>query len=215
MNVDETTNQKLNLTGWARGHRVSLAALAHVALFALSWLTAFALAYNFQQTLSFKDGSPGWFWTFFLPLLPIVVTAKFCTFLAMGLHRGSWRYVSMRDLIHVTHASWWSFVWIFLAYYTIANLEPGARLLGHDEFTFIPFGGRNFPDSALLLDFAGTIALVCGARIAVRLYHEEVQPVLEGSAPKLLIVGAGNAGENVVREILPTGARVPSGRIPR
>src|SRR5262249_25468633 len=50
-------------------------------------------------------------------------------------------------------------------------------------------------------DFGCCVAMVCGARIVVRLYYEDVQPVAEGAAPKLLILGAGNAGENVVREI--------------
>src|SRR5262249_37804007 len=47
-----------------------------------------------------------------------------------------------------------------------------------------------------------TIALVCGARLLVRLYYEEIRPVAEGHAPRLLILGAGNSGENVVREIM-------------
>ena len=44
--------------------------------------------------------------------------------------------------------------------------------------------------------------MICGARFMVRLYHEEMQPVQEGPIPTLLILGAGNAGENVAREIL-------------
>ncbi len=182
-------------TEWARRHRLLQSSLAHLVLFALSWLLAFGLAYNFQNF-------EAWFNVFFLPLLPLVVLIKFFVFAGMGLHRGSWRYVSIRDFIQVTWASWLSFVWIFALYYLIANLSVIAPLAGLPALAVDPFGGRDFPDSVLLLDFAGTIALICGARILFRLYFEEVRPVAEGAAPRLLILGAGNAGENVVREIL-------------
>jgi FlaA1/EpsC-like NDP-sugar epimerase len=131
-----------------------------------------------------------------------VLLVKGATFAFFGLHRGSWRYVSMRDVFQVMKAAWFSFVLIFLAYYSVAYLEGIIRSLGYEQFRFEPFGGIDFPDSVLVIDFAGTVALVCAARFAVRLYHEEIQPIQEGSAPKLLILGAGNAGENVVREIL-------------
>ncbi|MEP0846806.1 MAG: polysaccharide biosynthesis protein [Phycisphaerae bacterium] len=179
----------------ARSHRLAISVIAHLVLFAASWLLAFGLAYNFRNF-------DAWFGLFFLPLLPFVVAIKVVVFFVMGLHRASWRYVSMRDVIQVTKAAWVSFVWVFALYYGMANLEAIVHWLGATSFEFDPFEGRDFPDSVLLLDFAGSIALVSGARIAVRLYHEEIQPVREDTAPKLLILGAGNAGENVVREIL-------------
>lgn len=180
---------------WARAHRLTLSIGAHLLLFALTWLLAFGLAYNFH-------GFDRWFTVFFLPMLPLVVTIKMIVFSLMGLHRGSWRYVSIRDFIQVTWASWLSFVWIFAFYYLLQNAVPLANMLGLAHLGFDPFGGRDFPDSVLLLDFAGTIAMVCGSRILLRLYHEEIRPVATGSSPTLLILGAGNAGENVVREIL-------------
>jgi FlaA1/EpsC-like NDP-sugar epimerase len=175
------------VTAWMRGNRLLMTIVAHALLFALSWFLAFGLAYNFSNFHL-------WFTTFFLRLLPIAVAVKLTVFAIRGLHRGSWRYVSMRDVTQVTIASWLGFAIIFVLYYVVSNL----RAVG---ISWNPFEGQDFPDSVFLLDFAGTIALVSGARLAVRLYHEEVQPVMEGSAPKLLILGAGNAGENVVREM--------------
>jgi len=183
---------------WMRTHRPLLAAGGHVFLFAVSWLVAFGLAYNFHEMWT----GVGWFPNLFLPLLPLVLAVKLVIFTAMGLHRSSWRYVSLRDVMQVTKAAFVSFTWIFAVYYGAVNIEFLARLLGVEGFTFEPFGGRDFPDSVLILDFAGTVALICGARFAVRLYQEEIQPVQEGTAPKLLILGAGDAGETVVREIL-------------
>ena len=182
-------------TRWVRSHRLPVATCGHLALFAVSWLLAFGLAYNFKRT-------DDWLRPFFLPLLPAVLAIKVIIFGAFGVYRGSWRYVSMRDALQVTKATFISFVWLFGIVYGVLNAEGAARLIGIEGFTFDLLGGERFPDSVLLLDFAGTIALVCGSRFAVRLYHEEIQPLQEGSTPKLLILGAGNAGENVAREIL-------------
>ena len=195
MNADSATSRLERFTEWVRGHRFALAVFSHIALFALCWFMAFGLAYNFKQF-------GYWFRPFFLLGLPFILLIKLSVFFKMGLHRGSWRYVSMRDAARVTYASWWSFFWIFLLYFVTVNLDGIAAALGFPNVEFDPFGRRNFPDSVLLLDFVGTVVLVSAARVAVRLHYEQIQPIQEGNAPKLLIIGAGNAGENVVREIL-------------
>ncbi|MFQ5805798.1 MAG: polysaccharide biosynthesis protein [Phycisphaerae bacterium] len=184
-------------TGWGRSHRLLVSKLAHLVLFAFSWLVAFGLVY---KTLLIEIER--WFLVFFLPLLPVVVGIKLLVFALLGLYRSSWRYVSMRDVAQVAKGSFISFVWIFVVVYGVQNLQFLVRLVGFEEFTYAPFGVKSFPDSVLVLDFAGTIGLVCGARFLFRLYHEEVQPLQEGSTPKVLIFGAGNAGENVAREIM-------------
>ncbi|MFH1746610.1 MAG: polysaccharide biosynthesis protein, partial [Planctomycetota bacterium] len=173
---------------WTRTHRRLASVLAHILLFALSWLLSFGLAYNFGRYSL-------WFQQFFLPLLPVVVLVKLTVFVAMGQHRSWWQYVGLRDVFNVARAAWLSFFIVFLIYYGLQN----AYRIG---IPIHPFGMADFPDSVFLLDFAGTIALVAGARIAVRLYHEEVRPVADAVVPKLLILGAGNAAENAVRELL-------------
>lgn len=181
---------------WARSHRFLVKSVAHLGLFALSWLLAFGLAYNFRK---FED----WFGVFFLQLLPVILIVKTLVFNSLGLQRGSWRYVSIRDFLQITNASWLSFVWVFVIFYGVLNFQFVARsITGNQNFQFDPFHGNDFPDSVLLLDFAATIAMVSGVRMLVRLYHEEVQPVSDVSTPKLVILGAGNAGENVAREVL-------------
>jgi FlaA1/EpsC-like NDP-sugar epimerase len=211
MNPEVETSRRGAWTEWTRRQRVLLGVLSHVALFAAAWFLAFGLAYNFKgsPTLArpvlwvkslttdvgpMKEGVFDWFTEFFLPLLVPVVAIKVTVFVLMGLHRASWRYASLRDVFAVARGTWWSFAGVFLLYYGLQN----ARTFGLPIDSF----GEKFPDSVFVLDFAGTIALVCGARLAVRLYYEEVRPTAEGVMPKLLILGAGNAGENVAREIL-------------
>jgi len=201
---------------WSLRHRLGLSAAVHGALFVIAWVLAFGLARNFRGSptlgrpfmwvksvfVAVEPTDPGaadWFTEFCLPLLVPAVAIKLLVFVTAGLHRASWRYVSLRDVFAVTRAAWWSFVGIFVVYYGVQNAQ---LIQGYIGVRIPPAFDERFPDSVFPLDFAGTIALVCGARLAVRLYYEEVRPMADGVAPKLLIVGAGDAAENVVREIL-------------
>src|ERR1051326_4128284 len=122
----EQAKKESRWLGWARSHRLLLTISAHLVLFAASWMLAFGLAYNFR-------GISTWFSAFFLPLLPIVLSVKMAVFMFRGLHRGSWRYVSLRDVMQITWASWWSFFFIFVAYYLIANLPSLLTWLGYKD----------------------------------------------------------------------------------
>lgn len=193
MDVQERQAQSGGWAIWSRAHRLALNAAVHVAMFVISWLIAFGLAYNFQAP-------DRWFSQFFLPLLGPVVLIKITMFVVRDAHRGWWRYVGLRDLLNISYAAWWSSVFIIMVYYGMLYAAKWHLLPEH--LCDIPLLADDFPDSVFLLDCAGTIGLVCGARMAVRLYHEEVRPSAEGVSPRLLILGAGNAAENAVREIL-------------
>jgi FlaA1/EpsC-like NDP-sugar epimerase len=58
-----------------------------------------------------------------------------------------------------------------------------------------------------ILDMFATIVLLGGLRMAVRLYHEEFLTEASGKLKRFLIVGAGNAGEALLRELhrMPVG----------
>jgi FlaA1/EpsC-like NDP-sugar epimerase len=168
----------------------------HTALFSLSLLLSFGLAFNFRS-------DPAWFTRMFLVMLPFALGVKLVVFGLRGEYDVSWRYVSLRDLVNVTIASHISVVVFILGYFVVANLYT--RLYGEALFTTVSADGKvvsDFRQSIFLLDWAGTIALVGGARMVVRLYHEEIAPASSSSRTRLLIVGAGNAGESVLREIL-------------
>ncbi len=172
-------------------HRRVISWLAHLALFTVAFFSSFGLYYNFGH---FED----WVRPFFLPLLPIVLCLKFAIFSRMNLFRGSWRYVGMRDVWAVFKAAWYgtfAFIAVFFA------IEVGYHALNPDTAGFFASRGR-FPQSVFLLDLGMTVAVVCGARIIVRLYYEEVRPVPTTGRRHCLIIGAGDTGEALLREIL-------------
>jgi len=61
---------------------------------------------------------------------------------------------------------------------------------------------RGWSRGVLVLDFLATVFLVCTARLAFRIYREELRPVSSEGVRRVLIVGAGNAAETIMREML-------------
>jgi len=168
--------------------RTLLIAVGHALLFALAFFCSFGLYYNFRR---FNE----WVEPAFLPLLPLVVTIKLIVFASMKMFKGSWRYVGMRDvlaIIKATHIGTFAFV---AAYFGIEWAYAWATKSGERYFAV-------FPQSVFLLDWGVTIAMVSGARILVRLYYEEIRPVVSSGHRRCLILGAGDTGEALLREIL-------------
>jgi len=171
-----------------RYHRAVVSVAAHVLLFALSLLIAFALAYNFLI-------NEPWLYRDYLPALAVVLLIKTPLFGVMGLYRDSWRYVGLRDLfsiIKASHVSFFIFMVLYYLYYRIwmLHLEPGR--------------GMMIPSSVFPLDWVFTFGLIGAARVGFRFYYEELRPLSSVSTTRLLIIGAGDVGEMVLREIVRT-----------
>ncbi|MFH0982433.1 MAG: nucleoside-diphosphate sugar epimerase/dehydratase [Planctomycetota bacterium] len=188
---------------WVVRYRTFLSVLMHAGLFAVSLFCSFGLAYNFRFM-------GRWFTALFLPLLAIALPIKLVVLVWMRQHRSSWRYVGLRDLMAILGASYIASGGFLALYFTLENVWPhlpgreGLRLIDRDlEFPLA--------QSVFLLDWACTVGFMCMTRMLMRLYHEEYERA-EGQptqAPaRLLIVGAGDAGEVVLREIL----RMPGDR---
>jgi FlaA1/EpsC-like NDP-sugar epimerase len=180
-----TTPDRSPWPGFLSDHRYAAVVVAHAVLFATSLLLSLGLAYNFHM-------ADPWFTGAYLPLVPFAVIIKLLVFTRFKIWRGSWRYVGLRDMVSLVYASQISVVLFIGLFYVVENV---ARYVsGHRLFGLMP-------DSAFLLDWVGTILLVAGVRIAVRLYYEEFRAAEDVVQARLLIVGAGDAGESLLREI--------------
>ncbi|MFP4169304.1 MAG: polysaccharide biosynthesis protein [Desulfonatronovibrionaceae bacterium] len=153
-----------------------------------------AAALMFAYLLRF-DFVPGRYMHQALVLVPFAVTAKAFFFFVFGLYRGMWRYTSLEDLVR-----------LFLA-----SLLGETLLIAGIAYLFRFYG---FPRSVFGIDFFLTLFLCGGLRVAIRSYFAwrrgalvpsslrmPFMPASRGGQP-VLIVGAGNAGEKVCREIL-------------
>src|ERR1700675_2817805 len=116
----------------------------------------------------------------FWKTLPFVLVIKLVLSYQCGLMHGWWRYVGISDLLDISKASLLSSSRIFCL------VEAVLRLPG-------------FPRSVVVIDLFLTIMVLGGARFAVRAYSERARSY--SAQRNTLIVGAGDAGSAIVREL--------------
>jgi FlaA1/EpsC-like NDP-sugar epimerase len=167
-------------------HRTLISIGVYAFLFTLSLLLSFALAHNFRLRVG-EGAEIYWPVDQFLPIFPLNVGVKLIVFGLLRQYRSSWRYVGLRDWLSVIKASQLSAFAFIVLFFLIVNIAPSRAFL-------------TFPQSIFLLDWAGTSALVCVARIGFRLYQEELR-VTTGRRIRTLIVGAGDSGAALLREL--------------
>ena len=182
--------------------RSFLVVTAHGLLFALALLAAFLLAYNFRWVTRTGTVPNAWFLDLYLPLLAIALPLKLLVFYGTRQFHGSWRYVGLRDVYGVISSSLIGSFLFLSAYFAT---EYGWYIT-HHQALIDRWPEQHLRQSAVFaLDWAATVAFVCAARIMVRFYYEELHPRAGGAVRRVLICGAGNAGEAVLREMLRTG----------
>lgn len=201
MSDEQIKPSRLFTAGLVR-YRTPLVVTAHALLFTAALFAAFALAYNFHWAIE-RDGlSRGWFTALFLPLLAISLPIKLLVFFWAGQYRGSWRYIGLRDLFSVISVSLIGTFVFLSAYFGLENLWQILYRQPLIDESPLPLLRQS---SVFFLDWTCTVGLVCAARILVRFYHEDIQSPRSADASRVLIVGAGDAGESLVRELLRTG----------
>jgi len=149
--------------------------------------TLFALAYCFSFALRFDMQIPDYYITLIFDSLPWILLVKLLIFEYFDLYQGWWRYVSMHDLTQIIKASFVS---------ALAVLAIGYML----------FVRQGFPRSIPIIDFILTVAMVGGSRFLVRAFKERrllLNFVKDrNDFHRVLIIGAGDAGETLAREII-------------
>jgi len=178
----------VSLEAFLLRYRLAASITLHTILFALSLLLAYLVRFEGAGAES------RWFYYRFLPWLPFFVVVKLIIFGRLRLFRGGWQYASIRDVFDILLASWLFLVLIFLLLLVFKYI-PGWL---HRE---PPWLFHNFSRGVLVLDFMATVFLVCTSRLAFRLYREEFRPIPAEGLRQVLIVGAGDAAESIVREI--------------
>ena len=105
-----------------------------------------------------------------------------------GLYNITWRFFSLKELVKLLQAV------------AIASI-----LMAVARFVFKPWDPfRMFPRSVLLLDLNFNIVLLGGLRISKRIYREYIgkRRMETKGRTRVLVVGAGSAGEQIVRDML-------------
>lgn len=116
--------------------------------------------------------------------LPIILVIKFLVFFKFGLYRGIWRYVGIRDLINIFKAV------------TVGSIASVIAILFFWRFT-------GYSRAVFIIDWILLFILVSGSRILERVYKEFFDNINSNNrnGRRVLIYGAGDAGELILREI--------------
>lgn len=148
--------------------------------------------------IRFEFNIPPFYLDLFLRMLPYVIVTKIACLYFFDLYRGMWRYTSISDLLNIIKAATASSLLITL---------------------FIAFKMRfiGYPRSVFIIDCFLTILFIAGFRLLVRLFFERLAREKSNksmpqqfmslfkrypkSVKKLLIIGAGDCGEKILREI--------------
>lgn len=164
--------------------RKLLILLVHILVFAASLLLAFLLANNMRFRLD-------WLLPEYLFFLILFLTVKLIIFGLLRQYRGWWRYVGISDLLGILRASLLSTLIIVALWFTALNIDTIRRNLGPVYVA----------QSIFITDLFITVLMLAGLRMLIRLYFEEFRTVEGTKLKRLIIVGAGNAGEALLREI--------------
>jgi UDP-GlcNAc:undecaprenyl-phosphate GlcNAc-1-phosphate transferase len=141
------------------------------------------LSYWLAYAIKFGPLSESPAWNLFLRTLPVLVFVKMSTFLVMGVYRGIWRYTSIDDLV------------VFAKAVVVASVASCLAVL-------FAFRFEGFSRIVFAIDGTVMFLFIAGSRMAFRLFRQLLPATKGREGRRVLIYGAGDGGELLLRELL-------------
>ena len=138
-------------------------------------------AYYGAYRLKFEGGAPPAYMAAFESTVGLVIAVKISAFGLLGVYRGAWRYTGLEDLYRILGAI----------------LLSTAALFGYVRLRVPVLADSNI----LYIDLLLTAAFVLTTRLSFRSL-EMARSLLHRTGERILIYGAGDAGELALRELL-------------
>jgi FlaA1/EpsC-like NDP-sugar epimerase len=164
--------------------RRPLVVAVHLGLWMAAYWGAFLLRFEFEI--------PAAHWRTAWRVLALLLATQTIVHWRLGLFHGLWRYSGMRDLIQLVKA---------------ASISTGILVA---LWVFVP-SKVVFPRTVVILDWLLSIMLVGGLRFGIRTVREvavaSAAPASGVPKRRILVLGAGDAGEMLMRDITRTHAR--------
>ncbi|MCB9481824.1 MAG: polysaccharide biosynthesis protein [Desulfobacteraceae bacterium] len=162
--------------------------LSDLILICISLFGAFKIRYDYGLNFSLVQS---FYW-----LLPLAFVTKIFFFYFFDLYKGMWRYTSTKDLFNILKAS------------TLSSLFFVVIILFTTRF-------EGLSRSVFFVDWCLTILLISGSRLSIRFFFNYigegssardffayfVSPKNKKKLKKTIIIGAGDCGEKIYREI--------------
>ncbi|MEP6818891.1 MAG: hypothetical protein ABJA18_05110 [bacterium] len=140
------------------------------------------LAYWGAYAVKFGALSGSTAWKLFLRTLPVLVFVKMASFLVMGVYRGLWRYTGLDDLI------------VFAKAVVLSSVLSVIVVL-------FAFRFEGFSRTVFLIDGLLMFMFLAGSRLAFRLFRQVIPIAKTAEGRRVLIYGAGDGGELLLREL--------------
>ncbi len=140
------------------------------------------LAYYASYVMLFGSVETGGNWDLFIKTLPILIVVKLSAFLVSGVYRGVWRYTGITDFI------------TFGKGIALGSVVSVLAILLLYRF-------QNFSRMVFVLDGIILLFFIAGSRMAFRLIREILPLPNASEGRRVLIYGAGDGGEMLLREL--------------
>src|SRR6266705_3731435 len=149
--------------------------LLDVVLISLSYWSAYAIKFGpYQNDVQ---------WRLFLRTLPVLVFVRLGAFLLMGVYRGIWRYTGIGDLV------------LFAKAVALGSVVSLLILLFRFHF-------QGFSRTVFMIDGVVMLLLLSVSRMTFRFFRQMLPATKVKDGRRILIFGAGDAGELLLRELL-------------
>jgi FlaA1/EpsC-like NDP-sugar epimerase len=149
---------------------------ADALIVALAWWLAFQLR--------FDNGLPVYYDTLLKRTILIAIVIKLIVFAFAGFYTRWWRYVSTRDM-------WRAVVGVCAAWIVAVSAI----------YLLAPVHNVRLPRSIAALDLLLTLAFITGSRLLARTLIERPGRGVVARGREVLVVGAGDAGQQLVKEM--------------
>ena len=159
-----------------------------LAMIVVAWVLAIFARFNFEiPPVAHLDSG--------LRALPIVAGVQALILWHFGLYRGLWRFASLQDLWNIIRSATLGAVSVALALFFVTRLN-------------------GIPRSLLILYPIFLLLLLGGPRLAYRLWKDRSLNLRQiRTGQRVLIVGAGEGGEALLRDMLRDSTYVPIGLV--
>lgn len=160
-----------------------------ISVIPVAWYSAYWLRYNLQPLANYLNIHT-------VSALFLLIIVQVNCYYYFKVYRGLWRFSSLNDLVRIIKATLAATILVIPLFY-LTSLLP------------------YIPRSVLPLYSIILVTLLCSGRFCKRLYRDgKIKREDEsGEAKRVLIIGAGHAGESLVRDLQRTAAYFPVGLI--
>jgi UDP-GlcNAc:undecaprenyl-phosphate GlcNAc-1-phosphate transferase len=171
--LNKISQDKTVLGGIVMYKRRMLEILIDFGLICACYIAAFLLRFDGQLDPEHLS--------FISQSLPFIVICQLGMFFLFGLYRGQWRYTGTADILSIFKA---------VSVGCLLSLVVIIAVLRLDGFS----------RAVYVIDWLLLLVVISGARISIKVFQHYLPPSNE-SAKRVVIVGAGDAGELVLRDI--------------